>query len=101
MHACEATCDLLHGVEEAVKGKEAESGSTLDDGWLPNKCTELHLHSHVSEGLLHARSVVQWRRALGHSRPYENIGEIFAFAPYFERRFALPCSNFFSDLLYY
>ena len=34
MHACEATCDLLHGVEEAVKGKEAESGSTLDDGWL-------------------------------------------------------------------
>jgi hypothetical protein len=45
--------------------------------------------------------VVQWRSTLGHDRPYENMDEIVAFAPYFERGLGLPCSNFFSGILYY
>jgi len=87
--------------KKSTKGKDAKSRSTLAEGWLPSKCTELHLQTLVSEGLQHARSVVQWRPALGHNRPYENTGEIVAFAPYFERSFGLPCSNFFCCLLYY
>ena len=38
---------------------------------------------------------------MGEDRPYENTGEIVAFAPYFERGLGLLCSNFFSGLLYY
>ena len=39
--------------------------------------------------------------ALGHSGPYENTSEIVAYVLYFERGFGLPCSNYFSGLLYY
>ena len=44
--------------KKSVKGKEVEIGPTLDEGWLPSKCSELHLKSLVSEGLLHPKSVV-------------------------------------------
>ena len=59
------------------------------------------LESLVSEGLLPSKSVIQWHSALGQDRSYENTGEIVAFAPYFEQGLGLPCSNFFSGLLYY
>ena len=87
--------------KKSTKGKDVEPEPTRDEGWLPSKCAESDLQSLVKEGLLHSRSVVQWRPALGHIRPYENTGEIVAFAPYFERGLGLPCSNFFSGLLYY
>ena len=45
--------------------------------------------------------MVQWRPALGHDHPYENTSEIVSFALYFERGLGLPCSNFFSGLMYY
>ena len=47
------------------------------------------------------RSIVQWRPALGKGHPYENTGEIIAFAPYLERGLGFPCSFFFSRLLRY
>ena len=74
---------------KSLKGNEVETESTLDEWWLPSKCTKLNLQSLVSEGLLHSRSVVQWRPTLGH------MGEIVAFVPYFERKFGIPCSNYF------
>ena len=48
-----------------------------------------------------SKSVIQWHPALGDARSYEDTGEIVGFLPYFERGFGLPCSNFFSGLLYY
>ena len=78
-----------------------EPEPTCDEGWLPSKCTKSNLQSLIKEGLLHSRSVVQWRPALGHDCPYENRSKILAFAPYFERGLGLPCSNFFFGLLYY
>ena len=68
---------------------------------MPSKCSDSDLEALVSAGLLPTKSVIQWRPALGHERPYENTGEIVAFAPYFARRLGLPCSAFFSGLLYY
>ena len=68
---------------------------------MPSKCSDADLESLVSDVLLMEKSVIQWRPALGEDRPYENTGEIIAFAPYFERGLGLPCSAFFSGLLHY
>ena len=87
--------------KKSTKGKDVEPEPTRDEGWLPSKCAKSDLQSLVKEGLLHSRSVVQWRPALGHDRPYENTGKIVSFTPYFEWGLGLPCSNFFSGLLYY
>ena len=65
------------------------------------KCPESNLETLDSAGLLPKKSVIQWRPALGEDRPYENTGEIVAFAPYLERGLGLPCSFFFSGLLRY
>ena len=70
--------------KKSTKGKEAEIGPTRDEGWLPSKCSEFDLESLVGKGLLPSRSVIQWRPTLGHDHPYENTGEIVAFAPNFE-----------------
>ena len=67
---------------------------TRDEGWVPSKCSDSDLEALVSAGLLPVKSVIQWRPALGQDRPYENMGEIVAFAPYFERGLGLPCSGF-------
>ena len=74
---------------------------TREEGWIASRCSEFDLETLVSSGLLAHKSVIQWRPTLGEDRPYENTGEIIAFSPYFERKFAVPCSNFFSGLLYY
>ena len=68
---------------------------------MPSKCSNSDLEILVSDGLLPEKSVIQWRPTLGEDRPYENTGEIVAFAPYFERGLGLPCSSFFSGLLDY
>ena len=68
---------------------------------MPSKCSDSDLEALVSAGLLPTKSVIQWRPALGHERPYENTGEIVAFAPYFERGLGLPCFGFFFGLLSY
>ena len=75
--------------KKSTKGKEVEAKPTRDEGWLPSKYSESDLQSLVGEGLLPSRSVVQWRPTLGH------MGEIVAFVPYFERKFGIPCSNYF------
>ena len=97
----EASSDIPHGAQEVDEGEGVEAESTRDEGWMPIKCSESNLESLEKEGLLHSRSVVQWRPTLGHDRPYENTGKIISFGPYFEGGLGLPCSNFFSGLLYY
>ena len=83
------------------KGKDVEAEPTRDEGWTPSKCSDSDLESLVSASLLPAKSAIQWCSTLGQERPYENMGEIVAFAPYFERGLGLPCSGFFFGLLYY
>ena len=67
------------------KGKGAAAEPAHEEGCNTSKCSESDLETLVSAGLLVSRSVVQWRPALGEDRPYENTGEIVAFAPYFEQ----------------
>ena len=78
-----------------------ETEPTHEEGGVPSNCSDSDLETLVSDGLLPETSVIQWRPALGEDRPYENTGEIVAFAPYFERGLGLPCSVFFSGLLHY
>ena len=80
--------------KKSTKGKDVAAQPTRDEGWVPSKCSDSDLEALVSAGLLPAKSVIQWRPALGQDRPYENMGEIVAFAPYFERGLGLPCSGF-------
>ena len=87
--------------KKSTKGKDVAAQLTHDEGWVRSKCSDSDLEALVSAGLLPAKTVIQWRPALGQDRPYENMGEIVAFAPYFERGLGLPCSGFFSGLLYY
>ena len=87
--------------KKTTKGKEVEAEPTRDEGWTPSTCSDSDLESLVSMGLLPSKSIIQWRSALGQDRSYENTGTIVAFAPYFERGLGLPCSSFFSGLLYY
>ena len=78
------TVNFRMAPKKSTKGKEAEIVPTRDEGWTPSKCSYSDLDSLVSAGLLPSKSVIQWRSALGQDRPYENTGEIVAFAPYFE-----------------
>ena len=87
--------------KKSSKSKGVAVEPTREEGWVASKCSESDLETLVSAGLLLEKSVIQWRPALGEDRPYENTGEIIAFAPYFERGLGLSCSNFFSGLLYY
>ena len=52
---------------------------------MPSKCSDSDLETLVSDGLLPEKSVIQWRPALCEDHPYENTGEIVAFAPYYYR----------------
>ena len=52
---------------------------------MPSKCSDYDLETLVSDGLLPEKSIIQWRPALCEDRPYENMGEIVAFAPYYYR----------------
>ena len=81
--------------KKSTKGKGVETEPTHDEGWTPSKCSESDLESLIAEGFLPSKSIIQWRPALGHERPYENTCEIVGFVPYFERELGLPCSNFF------
>ena len=87
--------------KKSSKGKGVAAEPTREEGWISSKCSESDLETLVSVGLLPKKSVIQWRPALGEDRPYENMGEIIAFACYFERGLGLPCSFFFSGLLRY
>ena len=87
--------------KKSSKGKAVETEPTREEGWVPSKCSDSDLETLISDGLLPETSVIQWRPALGEDRPYENTGEIVAFAPYFEWGLGLPCSAFFSGLLSY
>jgi len=70
--------------KKSTKGKDVAAQPTRDEGWVPSKCSDSDLEALVSAGLLPAKSVIQWRPALGQDRPYENTGKIIAFVPYFE-----------------
>ena len=87
--------------KKSSKGKVVAAEPTHEEGWVSSKCFESDLETLVYAGLLPEKSVIQWRPALGEDRPYENTGEIIDFAPYFEQRLGLPCSNFFFGLLHY
>ena len=65
------------------KGKGVAAEPTREEEWVASKCSESDLETLVSVGLLPKKSVIQWRPALGEDRPYENTGEIIAFAPFF------------------
>ena len=86
------------------KGKEKEGDSiapTLDDGWLASKCTESDILSLVDECLLQLHSIIKWRPTLGHSRPFEEIGETVTFIPFIECGFGIPTSDLFCSLLFH
>ena len=93
--------DFRVAPKKSSKGKGAAAEPTREEGWVASKCSESDQETLVSAGLLLEKSIIQWRPALGEDRPYENTGEIIAFAPYLERGLGLPCSFFFSGLLRY
>jgi len=87
--------------KKSSKGKVVAAEPTREEGWVSSKCSESDLETLVSAGLLPENSVIQWHPALGEDRPYENTGEIVAFASYLEGGLGLPCSFFFSGVLRY
>ena len=87
--------------KKSSKGKGVAAEPSRDEGWESSKCSKSDLESLVKQGFLPSKSVIQWRPALGDARLYENTSEIVGFLPYFDRGLGLPCSNFFSGLLYY
>ena len=93
--------DFQMAPKMSSKGKGIAAKPSREEGWEPSKCSESDLESLVKQGFLSSKSVIQWRPALGDVHPYENTGEIVGFLPFFERGLGLPCSNFFSGLLYY
>ena len=93
--------DFRMAPKKANKGKSAAAEPTQEEGWNTSKCSQSDLETLVSADLLVPRSVIQWHATLGKDHPYENTGEIVAFAPYLEWGLGLPCSFFFSGLLCY
>ena len=93
--------DFRMAPKKSSKGKSIAAEPSRDEGWESSKCSKSDLESLVKQGFLPSKSIIQWHLALGDARPYENTGEIVRFLPYFERGLGLPCSNFFSGLLYY
>ena len=73
--------DFHMAPKKSSKGKGIAAKPSREEGWEPSKCSESNLETLVSAGLLPEKSVIQWRPALGEDRPYENTGEIVAFAP--------------------
>ena len=71
-------------LKKTSKGKGVAAEPTREEGWVSSKCFESDLETLVSAGLLLDKSIIQWCPALVEGRPYENTGEIVAFAPYFE-----------------
>ena len=61
-------------------GKGVAAEATREEGWVPSKCSESDLETLVFAGLLPKKSVILLRPALGEGHPYENTGEIAAFA---------------------
>ena len=76
------------------------TGLTLDDGWLASKCTKSHIQFLVEECLLQPQSIVQRQSALGHSRPFEQMGEIVTFILFIEQGFRVRTSDLFRALQY-
>jgi hypothetical protein len=76
--------DFRMAPKKSGKEKGAAAEPIGEEGWMASKCSESDLGSLVSAGLLPKKSVIQWRPALGEDRPYENTGEIVAFASYLE-----------------
>ena len=93
--------DFRMAPKKVSKGKGATAEPTHKEGWNTSKCSESDLETLVLAGLLVPKSVIQWRPALGKDHPYENTGEIVAFASYLERGLGFPCLFFFSGLLHY
>ena len=86
--------DFRMAPKKSSKGKGVAAEPTREEGWVSSKCSESDLETLVSVGLLSKKSVIQWRPALGEDRPHENMGEIVAFVPYFERGLGLPFFKF-------
>ena len=93
--------DFRMAPKKSSKGKGVAAEPIREEGWVASKCSESDLETLVSSGLLLEKSVIQWRLALDEDRPYENTGEIVAFAPYLERGLGFPCSFFFFGLMRY
>ena len=77
--------DFRMAPKKSSKGKGVAAEPTCEEGWVSSKCSESDLETLVFAGLLLEKSVIQWCPALGEDRPYENMGEIVAFALYFNR----------------
>ena len=73
--------DFRMAPKKSSKGKGVAAEPTRKEGWVTSKCSESDLETLVSTGLLLEKSIVQRGPALGEDRPYENTGEIIAFAP--------------------
>jgi len=93
--------DFRMAPKKSSKGKGVAAEPTREEGWVPTKYFDSVLETLVSDGLLSEKSVIQWCPTLGEDHPYENTGEIDAFASYFEWGLGLLCSAFFSRLLHY
>ena len=76
--------DFWMAPKKSSKGKGAAAEPTREEGWVASKCSESDLETLVSASLLLEKSIIQWHPALGVDSPYENMGEIIAFAPYLE-----------------
>ena len=81
--------DFRMAAKKSSKGKGVAVEPTREERWVSSNCSESDLETLVSTGLLSEKSIIQWRPTLGEDRPYENTGEIVAFAPYFERGLGL------------
>ena len=66
--------------KKSSKGKGVVVEPTHEEEWVSSKCSESDLETLVFAGLLPKKSVILLRPALGEGHPYENTGEIAAFA---------------------
>jgi hypothetical protein len=84
-----------------VEGKKTEEAQPSTAEWSHSKCSLNHLKNLVAEGLLHERTLVNWRPSYREPFPMENVDEIVTFLHFAERGLALPTCSFFRGLLYY
>jgi hypothetical protein len=80
------------------KGKELELPS---EEWTYSKCSNNDLLNFVSEGLLQAKTLINWRPSFCQSLLMENVDEIVSFYQFSKQGLALPTCSFFCGLLYF
>ena len=73
----------------------------MADGWKKSKLSESVISSLVSRHLLQSRTLIQWRSAEGHARPFEKTSKIVLFKDFVERGLAIPVCDFLQGLLFF